>query len=1318
VTQLFYITNWYHDRLFNLGFDEAAGNFQTLNFSGMGLGGDAVRAEAQDSSGVNNANFSTPPDGQPGRMQMYRFTFPTIHRDGDLDAEIVIHELTHGMSNRLVGNATGLFWSVGQGMGEGWSDFYALSLLNSTQSDDPNASYASGAYATYQLAGLTDNYVYGIRRFPYSTNNAVNPLTWADVDDVTANYSGGIAISPVGFEQGGAFEVHNIGEVWALTLWEVRSRVIADPAGANGNVPAGNLTMLQLVTDALKMTPNDPSFIDARDALIDADCATNGCANERWIWEGFADRGLGYGAVAPLSAAGFANFGHMSVGPSTAMPALDVSGVTIDDSIGNNNGAIDPGEPVRLTVRLANPWRRASQGVASASVTLTSSTPGVTIVDGTSTYPAIPAGGTASGDTFLIVAGPALACGQSIALTFQITSTQGPAAATVTRRVGLASGTAAPVTYTKALSPGRAIPDNTPTGVTDLLVISDDLEIADVNFRIDNLTHTFSGDLTVLLRAPNGYGVDLIWLRGALFNAGSGDNFVNTVIDDQAVNDLNQAPESQAPFTGSWRPAFNSPVWNLVGGSPPDPVGQLSRLNGLSTRGTWTLMAADSFASDSGTLNGWSIIVTPRAFTCAVFTDTTAPTTTVTLNPAAPNGSGGWYVSPVTVAVSATDTVGAVAETRCAIDPAVPPATFVALPAGCPFTGAGAPVATEGQHTVYAASVDFTGNAGVPAAVPFRVDSTPPVLACASPAPSFTLNQAGALVTASVTDATSGPSAPIASAPADTTTTGAKTVTVNGSDVAGNSGSVLCPYTVINPPTVTITGPTTDPTLAASAHFIPISGTSSAGVTLVTWASDRGASGTANGTTNWMAPVVPLQPGVNVITVSATGADGTIGTDTLTVTFDSVTLHLAEGSTGTFFSTEIAVANPHASTARVSIAFVKQDGSRIVRDLTLAPTSRTTLTLGDIPELDSTPVSITLTSLDRLPIGLERTMIWDATGYGGHGETAVGQPRLTWLFAEGSQGFFYTYLLLLNPNAEATTATLTFLPEAEPPVVRSFALPALSRLVVDCSTIPEIVDRSFGIAVAATRPILAERSMYFGNTPTRIFAGGHASSGAPEASPTWFFGEGATGSFFDTYILLANPGPVPATVTLRYLLDSGVTITQQRTVLPNARVTVDTEHSDPQLASAAFSTQVTSDVPIVAERSMYWVGEPGPWTEAHATTGVTAPGTRWLLSEGRTGGPRGFQTYILLANPASSAAQVTITFLKTDGTTVVRTYVVPATSRFNVFAGDVPELADQSFGALVEVTNGIGIIVERSIYWDSGGAVWAAGTNATAMRVP
>ena len=103
VTNLFYWCNVVHDRFYEIGFTESAGNFQNNVFGRGGVGNDAVQADAQDGSGTNNANFATPPDGSPGRMQMYVFTGPTPDRDGDFDTEIMIHEYTHGLSSRLVG---------------------------------------------------------------------------------------------------------------------------------------------------------------------------------------------------------------------------------------------------------------------------------------------------------------------------------------------------------------------------------------------------------------------------------------------------------------------------------------------------------------------------------------------------------------------------------------------------------------------------------------------------------------------------------------------------------------------------------------------------------------------------------------------------------------------------------------------------------------------------------------------------------------------------------------------------------------------------------------------------------------------------------------------------------------------------------------------------------------------------------------------------------------------------------------------------------------------------------------------------------------
>ncbi len=620
LTQLFYVTNWYHDKLFLLGFDEAAGNFQQTNFSGMGVGNDRVLAEGQDSSSTDNANFATPPDGQSGRAQMFRFIGPTVDRDGSLDSEILIHELTHGTTNRLVGNAAGLIWDPGVGLGEGWSDYYALSLLNNTNADDPNGMYALSAYVTYKVFGITtftDNYVYGIRRFPYSTNNSVNPLTWADVDDYTNNLSGGIAPDPVGFNIGGAGEVHNVGELWALSLWEVRSRIIA---ANGGSVPTGNQIMLQLVTDALKLTPNNPTYPDARDALIDADCATNSCANEQSIWDGFADRGLGYGARAS-TAYGFAPVAsHQGIVESFTAPGLDTQSIAVDDSLGNNNGAIDPGEPIRITVTLTNPWRNTSKNVASATATLTTSTAGVTITDGSSTYGAIPAQGSAAGDVFQFNVPLAAACGQSLHFTITSTSSLGVKAVDFSFRVGMPSGTGAPVTYTRTPGAPLAIQDNRPRGTIDSQTITDDFEIADLNVRVDSLPHTFPGDVTVGFKAPNGYGVDVVtFIGGAVAGGGDGDNITNMVLDNQAAGDILLATNAQAPYTGSWLPIANSPSWPVLGFGPQEPVGELNKMNGASTLGTWRLLASDQAAVDTGTLNSWSLIVTPRAFACTPF---------------------------------------------------------------------------------------------------------------------------------------------------------------------------------------------------------------------------------------------------------------------------------------------------------------------------------------------------------------------------------------------------------------------------------------------------------------------------------------------------------------------------------------------------------------------------------------------------------------------------------------------------------------------------------------------------------------------------
>ncbi|KAF9466805.1 Fungalysin metallopeptidase-domain-containing protein [Collybia nuda] len=293
IAQLFYTSNMVHDLYYRYGFDEVSGNFQQYNFGRGGAENDAVIANAQDGSGYNNANFMTPPDGQNGRMRMYLWNTALPYRDGDLEAGIVIHELSHGLSTRLTGgpmNSGCLGWGESGGMGEGWGDFLATTIRSTKEYSD----YAMGSWAA--------NRVQGIRNYIYSLDEAINPSTYKTLD------------------KPGYWGVHAVGEVWAEILWVVSQGVIKKhgysdslfppqpledgtvPAGnfyrpAQGNKPLvpkhGNTLMFQLVLNGMKLQTCRPSFFDARDAIIQADQVLTGGENFCTLWEGFAKRGLG-----------------------------------------------------------------------------------------------------------------------------------------------------------------------------------------------------------------------------------------------------------------------------------------------------------------------------------------------------------------------------------------------------------------------------------------------------------------------------------------------------------------------------------------------------------------------------------------------------------------------------------------------------------------------------------------------------------------------------------------------------------------------------------------------------------------------------------------------------------------------------------------------------------------------------------------------------------------------------------------------------------------------------------------------------------------
>ena len=435
VVNLFYWNNVVHDVLYQYGFDEPAGNFQFNNYGRGGAASDPVQADAQDGSGTNNANFSTPADGTDPRMQMFVWNAPqNIHensptvrdfpagaasndgswgfnptsfsvtndlvfindaqgadpndgccstadgrcaapqpwgvtgkiallrrgncefgakarnaqdagavgtiiinngsngvagmaggvygtgvttpvqmigkangnllvaelgggavnvtmsstaalpnRDSDLDAGVIAHEYGHGLSNRLTGGPAQVgCLTVVEQAGEGWSDWMTL-FMHAEPGDTRTSERSVGGYVSFEPVN-TAGFI-GIRRYPYTTDNTVNPLTYGGLADT------------------GNSQPHGIGTIWATMLWEAYWNLVDldgyDPDIYNGT--GGNNVAFQLVVDGMKLQPCQPSFVQARDAILAADVAAYDGDHECELWRAFAERGLGTAASTGAS---------------------------------------------------------------------------------------------------------------------------------------------------------------------------------------------------------------------------------------------------------------------------------------------------------------------------------------------------------------------------------------------------------------------------------------------------------------------------------------------------------------------------------------------------------------------------------------------------------------------------------------------------------------------------------------------------------------------------------------------------------------------------------------------------------------------------------------------------------------------------------------------------------------------------------------------------------------------------------------------------------------------------------------------------------
>jgi hypothetical protein len=443
--------------------------------------------------------------------------------------------------------------------------------------------------------------------------------------------------------------------------------------------------------------------------------------------------------------------------------------------------------------------------------------------------------------------------------------------------------------------------------------------------------------------------------------------------------------------------------------------------------------------------------------------------------------------------------------------------------------------------------------------------------------------------------------------------------------------------------------------------------------------------------------------------------------------------YFAEGATGDVFTTTIALLNPTDTPAETTVTFQTPDGTNVPVPLTVAPHARSTVDPATVPGLAATALATVIASTQ--PLVADRTMRWDARGYGSHTETSVAAPQTQWYLAEGAtHSGFQLFYLIQNPQPTPATVTVTYLrPAPQPPLVKAYAVGAQSRVnlwvnleVFDTPSGPQplLAGAEVSAVLQSNVAVIVERAMYL-TRGGRLFDAGHASAAAPALAPTWFLAEGATGPYFDLFALIANPSDTAAEVAVTYLLPAS-SFVKHYTVAAQSRFTIWVDQDDPRLADTAVSLVVssTTGVPILVERAMWWPGD--GWAEGHTSRGAIETGVRWALADGEVGGAAEAETYVLVANTSPFAADVQVTAHFEDGTTVTRPAAVPATRRFTIPIGAVfPETVDRRFGVVVESRpTGSGVarlVVERASYSDAtldGQRVrWAAGANAFGTRL-
>jgi hypothetical protein len=380
--------------------------------------------------------------------------------------------------------------------------------------------------------------------------------------------------------------------------------------------------------------------------------------------------------------------------------------------------------------------------------------------------------------------------------------------------------------------------------------------------------------------------------------------------------------------------------------------------------------------------------------------------------------------------------------------------------------------------------------------------------------------------------------------------------------------------------------------------------------------------------------------------------------------------YFAEGTVRPGFVEYVVLAAESPATARLSFALSRDDGSVVAApDLTMTVDTSVRVTINVNSTLEKAgvrgPVDVAIHVSADEPVAAERLMYFvsdpalGATVAGATDILGATDPATTTFFAEGTfRAGFEEFLTLLNPGSVDTTATVVLQLSAgsvDPVIV---PLPRRSRRTIDVTRylaahgVDAPVDMS--AEVTSAEPIVTERPIYFASVQGgSLIVGGTTATGTSDPSTQRLFAEGTVRPGFVEYLTLENPGTSNAHVRITYqaTAPSGrVDVAPTDIVVgPARRSTVDVPDALAGTGAFDVAATVTSDVPVVAERVLYFSADPGLGTTTSGATsspGTAAAGTEFLFAEGTL--RPGWIEYLTIQNPNDGTIGFVVDFMGVD----------------------------------------------------------------------